>query len=57
MPFSRSRRSPRTLHPGVHHAQKPSSVTVVRFQSPVVRDNIRPIPNARAQERSRTGSS
>jgi len=26
MPFSRSRRSPRALVPGGHHAQKPSSV-------------------------------
>jgi hypothetical protein len=38
MPFSRSRRSPRALVPGVHHAQKPSSVSVASSQSPIVRD-------------------
>jgi hypothetical protein len=37
---------PRALVPGNHHAQKPSSVSVVGFQSSVVTDNQRPNSNA-----------
>jgi hypothetical protein len=46
MPRRPADRSPTTQ--GHRHAQKPASETVVSFQSPVVRDNQRRSPTARA---------
>jgi len=49
MPLFRSRHNPQEQVQGKHHAQKPSSVSVVSLQSPVVRDNRRRIPTREAK--------